>query len=153
MALFPPESLIHIGPSLSTLLRTCYGTTQDPDQFRTNRNRCIHMLKFFANMKLDDDFFLEWSPIERCNWQMALYAMYLGCGNTLMHRQIQCVTVKAYIAAGAHFLQFFNGERDVRFAKIGDRAVCMPLQKVYNEITRYERVPDRREPIIHPGHA
>jgi hypothetical protein len=96
-------------------------------------------------MRLDDDILLESASLERCNYQMALYAMHLATGSNLRHRTIKASTINDYLASVAKFLSRFS-DRDVR--KTLDSFNIAPCIKgVLNEVKRWEDMPQRREPF------
>jgi hypothetical protein len=96
-------------------------------------------------MKLDDDIFLEEVSLERCNYQMAMYAMHLATGSNLRHRTIKASTINDYLASVAKFLGRFS-DRDVR--KQQDSFNIAPcIKSVIDEIKRWEDMPRRRKPF------
>ncbi len=64
-------------------------------------------------MKLTDDWLLEKATIQRCNWQMALYAAHLATGSTLLCKAIKSATITKYLIDVAKFLSRFS-DRDPR---------------------------------------
>jgi hypothetical protein len=116
-----------------------------PKTAGTHRSRQIHYLLFALAMKLDDDLLLENVPLERCNYQMALYAMHLATGSNLRHRAIKASTINHYLASVAKFLGRFS-DRNVR--KQQDSFNISPcIKAVLDEIKRWEDMPKRREPF------
>jgi hypothetical protein len=64
-------------------------------------------------MKLDDNIFLEEVSLNRCNYQMAMYAMHLATESNLRHKTIKASTINDYLASVAKFLGRFL-DQDVR---------------------------------------
>jgi hypothetical protein len=96
-------------------------------------------------MKLDDDIFLEEVSLDRCNYQMAMYAMHLATGSNLRHKTIKASTINDYLASVAKFLGRFS-DRDIR--KQQDSFNIAPcIKSVLDEIKRWEDMPRRREPF------
>ena len=103
---------------------------------------------FAVRMKWDDDLTLEHSvDTRRGLLQLAMYAMHVGTGQTLHCKTIKVATVKQYVRAAATFLALFGDKtRDYRKNYATDTAISSTLVSVYNELARWESVPDRREP-------
>ena len=99
-------------------------------------------------MKWDDDITLENSgDARRGLLQLAMYARHVGTGQTLLCKTIKVATVKQYVRAAATFLALFGDTtRDYRKNYATDTAISSTLNSVYNELARWENVPDRREP-------
>jgi hypothetical protein len=86
--------------------------------------------------------------IRRCNMQLAMYAAQLAAGESLTHRQIKCATIKHYVRVIAHVSSHqSHTARDIRKANPTDTKFCPELEAVYAEVTRHEKMPDRREPF------
>jgi hypothetical protein len=80
--------------------------------------------------------------------QLALYAQHLGTGNTIFCRSVKVATVKAYTNAAASFMALFGDHpRDARKEVPTDAHVSRVLSTVYDELHRWETVPNRREPF------
>ena len=95
-------------------------------------------------MKLDDDILLETATLDRCNYQMATYAMHLATGSTLRHRSIKAATICDYLASVAKFLSRFS-DRDVR-KQLDSFNITPYIKAVTDEVKRWEDMPTRREP-------
>jgi hypothetical protein len=76
-----------------------------------------------------------------------MYAMHLATGSTLLCKAIKCGTIKEYVKAAASIMGLLGKEIDYRRENPTDKAFCPSLQAVYNELQRWERVPNRREPF------
>ncbi len=90
----------------------------------------------------------RFGPYHKGTFVLALYAMHLGSGNTLLCQTIRVDTLKRYIHHVSSWLALF-GEypRDFRYDNPGDSRFSKLLQAVYDELQRWEKVPDRREPF------
>jgi hypothetical protein len=105
---------------------------------------------FARDMKWGDDFLSNTTDEDnrRRLLQLALYAQHLGTGNTIFCRSIKVATVKAYTNAAASFMALFgNHPRDARKEVPTDAHVSRVLSTVYDELHRWETVPNRREPF------
>jgi len=99
-------------------------------------------------MMWSDDLLMEHMPIARCNLQLALYAAHLGAGCSIWCKQIKLATIQKYINAVASFVGLFGTHpRDPRKANPADGSFAKPLAAVYQELGRYEKVANRREPF------
>ena len=87
-------------------------------------------------------------PSRRGLLQLSLYAQHLGTGSTIMCRTIKVDTIKKYILSVAQFLSLFGDHpRDFRKECQTSTTVAVELTKVYAELARWEKVPNRREPF------
>ena len=125
---------------------------QVPPKLPKNLGRLVpdalHYLQFAHTMRWTDDLLMERMPIQRCNLQLAIYAAHLGSGCTIYCRQIKLNTIKQYVNAVASFVGLFGSHpRDPRKANPADGHFAQPLQAVYQELGRWETVPNRREPF------
>lgn len=103
---------------------------------------------FAYHLKWTDDVFMVDLPILRCNYQLAIYAAQLAAGESLTHRQIKCDTIKGYVRAIAFvFANQSTSGRDIRKRNPTDTKFCPQLEAVYTEVSRYEKMPNRREPF------
>jgi hypothetical protein len=96
-------------------------------------------------LNLDDDLLLETVPIERCNYQMAMYAMHLATGSNLRHKTLKAATISSYLASVAKFLGRFS-DRDVR-KQLDSFNIAPCIKAVTDEVKRWEDMPRRREPF------
>jgi hypothetical protein len=95
-----------------------------------------------------DNITLVGVPRRRGTLQLAIYAMHLGTGCTIICRQIKVCTIKKYILDVSHFLQLFDVHSfDFCYDNSGESKFSPVLQKVYDELERWENVPNRREPF------
>jgi len=97
-------------------------------------------------MKLEDDLALSFCSIERCNWQLALYAVHLATGNAVACRSIKAATIEKYLRNVAKFCTRDN-PRDPRKSEQTQKPLALNIQGVIKEVQRWENVPDRREPF------
>ena len=100
-------------------------------------------------MRWDDDITLEkTTDTRRGLLQLAMYAMHVGTGQTLLCKTIKVATVKQYVRAAATLLALFGDTtRDYRKNYATDTAISSTLSSVFNELARWESVPNRREPF------
>jgi hypothetical protein len=77
---------------------------------------------------------------------MALYAVHLAYRDTLFCRAIKAVTIGNYLRDVAQFLARFL---DVDVRKVDATQACLApvIQSILDEVTRWEKVPDKREPF------
>jgi hypothetical protein len=100
------------------------------------------------HMNWTDDITLEGANKRRALLQLGMYAQYLGTGSTLYCRQIKVDTIKKYIRDVARFLALFGThERDLRKDNPTDVKLSKVLTSVFDELQRWEKVPNRREPF------
>jgi hypothetical protein len=97
-------------------------------------------------MKLEDDMALENTTIQRCNWQLALYAVHLATGHTVSCRAIKATTIDKYLRNVAKFCARAN-PRDPRKLEQTQKPLARMIQGVIDEVKRWEDIPDRREPL------
>ena len=102
-------------------------------------------------MNWDDDLLLANTPKERGVIQLAVYAVHLSKGSALTARSIKVKTIKEYVFAAASLLASFSGI-DHRYDNPTDRQFGSLLQAVYNDLEKYETVPERREPYTPAMH-
>ena len=99
-------------------------------------------------MKWTDNLLLEgdWEQLKkRGQWQLAMYALHLGTGNSIYCKQIKTSTIEQYVFAAASFISLFTGV-DYRKDNPQDRKMGHILGPVYRDLRKYEAIPDRREP-------
>jgi hypothetical protein len=75
----------------------------------------------------------------------AMWAADLAAGETLICRSIKADTIAKYLADAGKFIAGFTGE-DPRFKSRSDLQLHPLIKGVIAEVTRYEQVPDKREP-------
>jgi hypothetical protein len=97
-------------------------------------------------MKWTDDMLLEHACKRRCLLQLGMYAQHLGTGSTLFCRVIKVETIKHYVRDVASFLASLH-ERDLRKDNATDTKLSKVLTSVFDELQRWEKVPNRREPF------
>ena len=81
----------------------------------------------------------------RAQYQFAMYAIHLSCGNTIFCRRIKAATIEQYLLAVASFISLFTG-RDYRKDNPSDKQLGHILSPILKDLKRYETVPNRREP-------
>ena len=82
-----------------------------------------------------------------CQLVAAMYAIHVGSGSNLYFRQIRSNTVKNYVNDMASLVGMASAYRDIRKDNPTDTKVGRILTSVYNELRRYESVPNRHEPF------
>jgi hypothetical protein len=97
-------------------------------------------------MKLHDDYVLAHVPIQRANYQMALYTVHLATGNAVSCCAIKAATIETYLRNIAKLCGRSN-PRDPRKSEQNGKAMCKQIQGVINEVKRWEDIPNRREPF------
>jgi hypothetical protein len=97
-------------------------------------------------MKWDDDLLLEriHDP-RRGQLQLAMYALHLTNGNSIHCRELKATTIKTYIQGVASFLALFTG-LDYRKDNPTDKGMGHILKPVYDDLDKYDAMPERREP-------
>jgi len=99
-------------------------------------------------MKWTDDLSCASLSRRRVSLQLASYALHLSSGNSLLCRTLKSSTIKGYVRDVATFLrQCDPQQRDFRRDSDTDKQFSVSLAKVYAEIERWEKVPNRREPF------
>jgi hypothetical protein len=83
---------------------------------------------------------------ERRNWQLALYAVHLATGNNIFCKSIKASTITSYLRDVARFLGRFSPV-DPRHRSATDNATALCIKEVTDEVIRWEKVPNRREPF------
>jgi hypothetical protein len=98
-------------------------------------------------MKWTDDLTGTQLPRRRLTLQLALYAMHLGNGGTLLCCTIKAGTIAKYLQAVVNFLQRLHPEQiDPRRVHDADKQLAPPIKAVLTELECWETVPNRREP-------
>jgi hypothetical protein len=102
-------------------------------------------------MKWDDDLELSKVPLARAQYQLAMFAAHLAEGNSIYCRSIKLAAIKAYVRHVASFIALFQG-CDIRKDNPTDKNIGKVLTTVFDEIERYEKIPDRQEPYTPEMH-
>ena len=97
-------------------------------------------------MKLTDDLYLQHVSQPRRNWQLALYAVHLATGHSVFCKAIKASTITSYLRDIAKFLGRFSPV-DSRYCSAADRVLAPCIKEVTEEVIRWEKVPNRREPF------
>jgi hypothetical protein len=80
------------------------------------------------------------------NWQLALYAVHLATGNTLWCKSIKAATILKYLRDVAKFLGWYS-PIDACYDNAADKTLAPCIKAVTDEVARWEKIPDRREPF------
>ena len=103
-------------------------------------------------MKWDDNLLLDGASPVRGQLQLAAYALHLSTGAGIHCRQLKLDTIKQYVFAAASFLALFSN-RDFRKDNPSDSNFGHLLGPVFDDLKKYETVPERREPYTMEMHA
>jgi hypothetical protein len=82
---------------------------------------------------------------QRGQYQLAMYALHLSAGHSILCRSLKVGTIEQYLLAAASFIAMFTGI-DVRKDHATDSHLGTILTPVLRDLKKYESVPDRREP-------
>lgn len=93
----------------------------------------------------DDDYLMLEIPLHRAHTQLAIFAIHLSMGENVHHKILKLGTIKEYVNAVAR-LTSIHREVDIRYDHVGASKFGKKLTAVYDELKRWEDVPDRREP-------
>lgn len=94
-----------------------------------------------------DDPYCLTMDTRRYQLQMALYAQHLATGSTLMCQSIRLNTIKLYVRQVNGFFMLFNRWETNPLMVPGTTTFFRELKGVYDEVSRWESLPDRREPF------
>jgi len=97
-------------------------------------------------MNLLDSPYLDNVSQQRRTWQMALYASHLATGHNLFCKALKASTIISYLRDVARFLGRFSAV-DPRHRSKLDRSTAPEIKAVTDEVARWEKVPNRREPF------
>jgi hypothetical protein len=100
-------------------------------------------------MKWDaDDISGATLPRRRLTLQLAIFAMHLGSGGSLLCKAIKAATIKNYLFDVSKVLRQLDPEqRDFRKDHNSDKSFADPVRLVFKELERWEQMPNRREPF------
>ena len=91
---------------------------------------------------------MEGTTLVACNWILACYAIHLSYGNTIYCKRIAANTIKLYVLAAASLVAQYSTHRvDPRRDNPTTDKFAPCLDAVFKELMRYEKVPNRREPL------
>ena len=80
-----------------------------------------------------------------------MFCYHVGSGNNLTHQNIVCDTVRLYARDVSDGLKQVNSNNvDIRYAHPRDKAMAPVLTGVFKELSRYEKVKNRKEPTTIP---
>ena len=117
-------------------------------ELRTFRTQCLHFFNFCLDVNLDDDSCLSRCSIERCNWQLALYAVYLATGIAVIYRSIKPgIIVKKYLRNVAKFYARDSPD-DPRKLDETQKPLTLSIQGIIKEVQLWENILNWREPFI-----
>jgi hypothetical protein len=128
------------------VLQCLAGRPKSTKQLRTVRSRRLHYFLFCDAVGLAENAILENVPQARRNAQLALYAVHLASGDTLFCRAIKAATIGGYLRDVAQFLARFI-DIDARKLDATQSRLAPVIQSVLDEVIRWEKMPDKREPF------
>jgi len=99
-------------------------------------------------MKWDDNLLLEGDEADmalRGQYQFAMYAIFLSCGNSIYCKRIKAATIEQYVLAAASFIALFSGT-DYRKDHPSDNQMGYILSPIFRDLKKFETIPNRREP-------
>jgi hypothetical protein len=99
-------------------------------------------------MNWQDNLLLEGASPDvalRGQYQLAMYALHLSAGHSILCQSIKVATIEQYLLAASSFVSLFNGI-DVRKDRPTDTQMGVILAPVLHDLKKYESIPDRREP-------
>ena len=105
----------------------------------------VHDMHLQSDTEGTEDLLLERVPLERCVYQLALYAVHLASGSSIQCKSIKADTIRDYLLDVARFLGRAN-PRDPRKIDQFSRSLAEPINKVLQAVQKYEQVPNRQEP-------
>jgi hypothetical protein len=122
------------------------GRPKSARKLRIVRSRRLHYFLFCHAVGLSDNLLLEHVPQTGRNAQMALYAVHLASGGNLYCRAIKAATIGSYSRDVA---QCFGRFLVVDVRKVDATQLCLApvIQAILDEVSRWEKVPDKREPF------
>jgi hypothetical protein len=98
-------------------------------------------------MKWTDDLYCMHMSKRRFQIQMALYAQHLATGSNLMCMSIKLNTIKLYVRQCVSFFSLLNQWETNPLIISGTNTFFKELKGLYDELQRWESIPDRREPF------
>ena len=148
---FPPNSRVHLY-SYAVMLKQCQNLkTKDPKDFRTLQSRIIHYFEWCIKLRIDDfSELLRNTTAERKVKQMAFYAIHLGTAHSIRGICIKANTIEKYVLVMAQMYTEITGI-DPRYMvkpyKVHNAPIHKSIKSVYQELERWEKVPDLKEPV------
>lgn len=96
---------------------------------------------------VDDGVGATWDR-RRMTLQLALFALHLGSGATLLCKAIKAATIRQYLAdVGTVLRRLDRDQRDFRRDRDSDPRLATTITAVLKELERWEQMPNRREPF------
>lgn len=95
---------------------------------------------------LRDDYTLEKVTIQRCNFQLGLYAVHLATGHSISCKALKAKSIEKYLRNISAFCARSN-PRDPRKSEQTNKALAPAIQGVLDEVKRWENIPKRQEPF------
>ena len=124
------------------------GPARTAKSARTLHSRRLYFVYFTSYLGWRDNPVLEGKSLVVCNWTLAVYAIHLSYGHTILCKSISAATIKQYVLAAASLIaQFRTDTIDPRCHSATSKEFAPCLDGVFKELIRYEKVPNRREPL------
>jgi hypothetical protein len=146
LELFPANSRVHLVTGATAVLQCMAGRPKSARKLRTVCSRRLHYFLFCHAVGLSGNLLLDNVPQTRRNAQMALYAVHLASGENLYCGAIKAATIGNYLRDVAQFLARFFVV-DVQKVDATQLRLAPVIQSILDEVTRLEKVPDKREPF------
>jgi hypothetical protein len=107
----------------------------------------LHYFQFAINMNCTDDLMGTKLPHQRLTLQLALYAMQLGNGGSLLCCTTKAGTITKYLKSVGSFLQHLRpNQLDPRHVHDANKQLAPPIKAVLTKLECWEMVPNRHEP-------
>ena len=113
-------------------------------EFGTLCSRQQHFIKFLQSIKLGNNYALKGFTLTTRNIIMACYTAHLSLGHTLLCKTIKSGTIVKYLSAAADLstsAKMVNPCLDIMGNQFNE------IKTVLRELKRWEKMPNRREPI------
>ena len=103
---------------------------------------------FAHDMKWTEDLLMQKLCDRQRQIRLAMYALHCHAGHSLYCKIIKLSTIKQYVRAAASFVKLWSPDRmDPRCDEPNTDKTGHILAKVYKEMERYEKMPERQEPF------
>ena len=145
---FPAKSRALLGPELIIVKKCEMGASTKATEKRTACTRRIHFIFWCIIRQVFDQVF----PVIKLSdnalvYLLACYTAFLATGHAIGLKSIKSGTVDGYLLTIAKFLKNFDqkSDRDARMFR-GSQTIATPIKKVIDEMKRFEKQANRREP-------
>jgi hypothetical protein len=145
---FPVESRALLSPKLIIVKKCEMGASTKTSEERTACSRHCYFIYWCILQRVYDQVF----PVIKLSdtalvYLMACYTAFLATGHVIGLKSIKSGTVDGYLLTIKMFLKNFDpkSDRDARMFS-GAQVITAPIKKVIDEMKRFERQPNQREP-------